>query len=231
LMGHSENSTVDVPDWEWDVSDPFAVSPSTSIVVSPVSAPAGLVIPMPPTSMSSAEFDCPPTSPPTTTISVVPPTSMSSSAPDCDSPPTVLSQPVPTVTPLVGPAPVSTATVVSLPSWCPPGGVPAYFYSFELLEVPPPTVCEVNVAPRPKNCVECIPGIFFCAAHEKFCGGESFICCSFCLRCLCVRHMYCPCDVAIQRRRKVAMEVLEGKIARPPRVPPFWMAWFPPQRR
>ena len=84
----------------------------------------------------------------------------------------------------VGPAPVSTTTVVSLPPWCPPGGVPAYFFSFELLEVPPPTVCEVNVAPRPKNCVECIAGIFVCAAHEKFCvvnlsSAALFVCAVF----------------------------------------------------
>jgi len=154
-------------------------------------------------SSPASECDCPPSTPPTTPISVVPLTSMSSSTP--------ASQPIP----LDGP--VSSTTVVPLPPWCPPGGVPAYFQSFELLEVPPPTVCEVNVAPRPKNCVECIPGIFVCAVHQKFGGGESFICCSFCLRCLCARHMYCPCDAAINRRRIVATDVLQGKIARPPR--------------
>ena len=36
------------------------------------------------------------------------------------------------------------------------------------------------------------------------CGGESLLCCTFCLRVLCFRHMYCPCSEAIERRRQVA---------------------------
>jgi len=98
------HSTVGVPEWEWDLSDPFAASPAISTVVSPVA-------PVPPTSMSSpaSECDCPPSTPPTNPISAVPLTSMSS--------PTPASQPIP----LDGP--VSSTTVVPLPPWCPPGGV------------------------------------------------------------------------------------------------------------
>src|ERR1700749_2848617 len=39
-------------------------------------------------------------------------------------------------------------------------------------------------------------------------------------RCLCNNHMYCPCDAAIARRRKVALEIRLGKIMNPPKHTP-----------
>src|ERR1700739_1615646 len=57
-------------------------------------------------------------------------------------------------------------------------------------------------------------------AHLKRCGRDQLICCSFCLRCLCNNHMYCPCDAAIARRRKVALEIRLGKIMNPPKHTP-----------
>ena len=92
---------------------------------------------------------------------------------------------------------------------------------FELLVVPPPTFCEVNVGPNVRNCRDCVPSAgLVCDAHLKRCGRDQLICCSFCLRCLCNNHMYCPCDAAIARRRKVALEIRLGKIMNPPKHTP-----------
>ena len=70
---------------------------------------------------------------------------------------------------------------------------------------PPPTFCEVNIAPENRLCGECVPGLFVCPAHFVACGGECLICCFFCWRALCNHHAYCPCADAVNRRRDVAL--------------------------
>jgi hypothetical protein len=88
--------------------------------------------------------------------------------------------------------------------------------------MPPPTSCEVNVAPRHTgSCRNCAPAVsYVCDVHQRLCGGESLLCCSFCLRVLCHRHMYCPCDAAIRRRYQVARDIRSGKIKIPSRSAP-----------
>ena len=83
--------------------------------------------------------------------------------------------------------------------------------------VPPPTFCEVNASPVARSCVECVPGLFVCPRHFKPCGGEGLMCCFFCWRVLCAKHIYCPCAEAIDRRREVAYCTREGFVAPPPR--------------
>src|ERR1700710_2660447 len=58
---------------------------------------------------------------------------------------------------------------------------------------PPPSFCEVNVAPSTVRCLSCVPDLYVCPAHLVACGAESFICCSFCLKVLCFHHMYSLC--------------------------------------
>ena len=43
------------------------------------------------------------------------------------------------------------------------------------------------------------------------------MCCFFCWRVLCAKHIYCPCAEAIDRRREVAYCTREGFVAPPPR--------------
>ena len=43
------------------------------------------------------------------------------------------------------------------------------------------------------------------------CGGECFICCNFCLRVLCHKHIYCSCRPAIERRHTVALAIRRAK--------------------
>jgi len=77
---------------------------------------------------------------------------------------------------------------------------------------PPPTACEIHVGPA-VPCIECVPGFLVCARHLVCCGGEGLLCCNFCLRVLCLRHAYCPCMPAIQRRREVALARRAGSLA------------------
>jgi len=104
-------------------------------------------------------------------------------------------------------------------------GVPATVVSGRKVPpdvMPPPTTCEVNVAPpRTGSCRNCIPEVsFVCDVHQRLCGGESLLCCSFCVRALCHRHMYCPCDAAKRRRHQVARDTRAGKIKVPSRSVP-----------
>ena len=69
---------------------------------------------------------------------------------------------------------------------------------------PPPSFCEVNVAPSTVRCLSCVPDLYVCPAHLVACGGVPFICCSFCLKVLCFHHMYCPCAAAVARRAWVS---------------------------
>ena len=46
--------------------------------------------------------------------------------------------------------------------------------------------------------------------HTVLCG-ECFICCNFCLRVLCCRHIYCSCRPAIERRHAVALSIRRAK--------------------
>ena len=75
-----------------------------------------------------------------------------------------LSSPVvvsaPTTSAMVSAVPVSPPSVVSAARFCPVDPeVP-----------PPPTFCEVNVAPSALRCPECVPGLFVCPAHLVACG-------------------------------------------------------------
>ena len=67
-------------------------------------------------------------------------------------------------------------------------------------KVPEATLCGFNVGPIVNNCIECIPGLLTCAQHLILCGEQSHICCSFCFTLLCVKHGYCSCSEAINRR-------------------------------
>ena len=100
----------------------------------------------------------------------------------------------PTTSAMVSAVPVSPPSVVSAARFCP----------IDPEVPPPPTFCEVNVAPSALRCPECVPGLFVCPAHLVACGAECFICCNFCLKVLCFNHMYCPCVEAVARRAWVS---------------------------
>jgi hypothetical protein len=75
-----------------------------------------------------------------------------------------------------------------------------------------PSYCEVHVGPAPPaSCDNCVPNLVFCPTHLVACGGESLICCTYCLRVLCVKHMYCPCKVAVERRRLVSIAFCKAR--------------------
>src|SRR6185312_11979886 len=78
-------------------------------------------------------------------------------------------------------------------------------------ERPPISTCEFVVGPQAPNCRDCIPGYFVCKTHTVLCGDECFICCNFCLRVLCCKHIYCSCRPAIERRHTVALAIRRAK--------------------
>jgi hypothetical protein len=61
--------------------------------------------------------------------------------------------------------------------------------------VPPLSLCEYSVGPPAPSCLNCIPGIFFCADHQILCGREPFVQCNFCGRVLCWTHLDCFCTL------------------------------------
>jgi len=67
------------------------------------------------------------------------------------------------------------------------------------------------VGPTPTTCSECLPGVLVCPAHLTPCGGLALTSCTFCLRVTCLKHLYCPCTNAIERRRRCAVAALEEK--------------------
>src|SRR6185312_9847162 len=81
-------------------------------------------------------------------------------------------------------------------STCPLRDRPSPFVSL-LLVLRPPTAESVFLVT--------------CGAHTVLCGGECFICCNFCLRVLCCRHIYCSCRPAIERRHAVALSIRRAK--------------------
>ena len=79
---------------------------------------------------------------------------------------------------------------------------------------PPLSACEVHIGPAVTGCFECIPGLLVCPAHFSPCGGLSLLCCNFCLKVLCLKHFYCPCSEAIERRCQVSVGLRQGAVSR-----------------
>ena len=72
---------------------------------------------------------------------------------------------------------------------------------------PPISYCETHVGPSAPRCVNCVPGLFVCPDHLVVCGGQSFLCCPFCFKVQCFKHIYCECDGAVARRRWCAPRI------------------------
>ena len=165
------HSTSVVPDWEWDLSNPFS-----SITSAPTSSL--------PHSLSFSSLP----------VVLSPPRFLPSSVDPVPVPPSLFYR---------IPAPVSA--VDSTPDR-PRVPVPAVGSSRDDDDWPPPlSTCEVHVGLPALACLECIPGLVVCPSHLSPCGGVSLLCCTFCLKVLCLKHMYCPCSEAIERRRQVAL--------------------------
>ena len=74
------------------------------------------------------------------------------------------------------------------------------------LEHPPVSVCDTHVGPPAPRCVNCVPGLFVCHLHIR-CGSECFLCCPFCFKVQCFKHIYCECEVSVARRRFCAPRI------------------------
>ena len=75
------------------------------------------------------------------------------------------------------------------------------------LDHPPVSVCESHIGAPAPGCVNCVPGLFVCHRHLVRCGGECFLCCPFCFKVQCFKHIYCECEVSVARRRFCAPRI------------------------
>ena len=206
------HSTTGIPDWEWDLSDPFdfmcrpvpgpSAAPlcrslraclghflnnSLSVVLKPLPLWTSFPVPAerPRRTVNFWQLALDDLATPPSSVSVAP------------------STPLPTPTSL----PTPTLPTIEI--------------------APPPVFCEVNVGPVSPNCSECIPEVFICPAHLKPCGGSVEFNCFFCDRAICWEHLYCPCSAAAARRQEVLLWGRLGRFA-PPEVRGSVSARAPP---